>query len=397
MHKKCAYAACIFLADARLRAVSTTVFTDLLSADPFLLYTLIAALFLGFVSLWSGWRRKDFLTFFNAQGLFHIALAVLVAVGLLLLSQYLSENVTLTADWGSFPWLESLRGLSRLPLYIVALAYGPSAGLLAAALFASFATTTALPGWPEAILALELLVLGWFAIAPSPRHSRWAGPFNALMAYFLAWSTAGSAMLQALTGEGIQWATHADYHTTFALGAGVSMLLLLFIGPKAYRYLFPNSRIAPKSGDPDPVERRSTIPPFRQRSAPDSPPTFGSLWGTDSSVNPFMSKTRWQLTFTPPPELEQETFRKRPERRSLDTLTLQELRAEPRRRHSDTDMTDVAQFRRRERLPKAPVLSEPVLNNRSLSDSALDNPASDNPIPNDLLPNDLELPPLEDL
>lgn len=332
--------------------MSAAALTNLFSADPFLLYTLIAALFLGFVSLWSGWRRKDFLTFFNAQGLFHIALAVLLAFAIMLLSNYLLDTSALSFEPTYLPWLESLRGSSRFPLYVVALAYGPSAGLLAAALFASFTTTTALPSWPEAILALELLVLGWFAIAPSPRQHRWAGPFNALMAYFLAWSTAGSAMLQALTGEGVQWTSHATYHMTFALGAGVSMLLLVFIGPKAYRTLFPNSRIAPASNAPDPTQQRAIEPLPRRRKTQDSPPTFGSLWGTDSGTNPFMSKGRWQLTFTPPPELEQASASQRPERRSLDELSLQDLRAKPKRRHNDPDITDVTQFRRIERVSK---------------------------------------------
>ena len=342
-----------FLQDAKLLAVFAAAFTNLLNNDPFLLYTLIAALFLAVVSLWSGWRRKDFLIFFTSQGLFHIALAVLLAFALMLFSPYLVEAIALTVEQDSFPWLESLHGLSRFPLYIIALAYGPSAGLLAAALFASFATTTALPSWPEAILALELVVLGWFAIAPSPRQYRWAGPFNALMAYFLAWATGGSAMLQALTGEGIQWTSHVNYHATFVLGASISMVLLFFIGPKAYRTFFPNSRITPRTNVPKPVEKREAVaPPIRQRTTRDQSPTFGSLWGTDSSANPFMSKQRWRLTFTPPPELKQEGLGPRPERRSLDELSLQELRAEPKRRHRDASFTDVTQFKRVERAPR---------------------------------------------
>src|SRR5690606_38990748 len=88
-----------------------------------------------------------------------------------------------------------LAGLHRLPLYVVALAYGPSAGLLAAGLFSAFASSTLLPGLDEAVLALELVVLGWLAIYPSPRSTRWAGPLNAALAYLLAWGTAGIAVM----------------------------------------------------------------------------------------------------------------------------------------------------------------------------------------------------------
>lgn len=332
--------------------MSATAVTDLLSADPFLLYTLVAAAFLGLVSLWSGWRRKDFLTFFNAQGLLHIALAVLLAFILMLLSRYLLVTVTVPPEWGTFPWLESLRGLSRFPLYVIALAYGPSAGLLAAALFASFATSTALPSWPEAILALELLVLGWFAIAPSPYKHRWAGPFSAIMAYALAWATGGSAMLQALTGEGVQWLTHANYHSFFILGASISAVLLVFISPEAYRRFFPNSRIAPSANEAPPIEKWvPATTPVRRPITQDKQPSL-SLWGTDGGTNPFLSKQNWQFAFTPPPELEQETSDKPVERRSIDDLSLKELRATPRRRHSDGKFIDVAQFQRTERSPR---------------------------------------------
>lgn len=331
--------------------MSATSFTALLSTDPFFLYTLIAALFLGFVSLWSGWRRRDFLTLFTPQGLLHISLAVLLAFALTLLSQYVLSHINFSSDGDGVSSLESLRSLSRFPLYVIALAYGPSAGLLAAGLFASFATTTALPGWPEAVLALELTVLGWFAIAPSPRAHRWAGPLDALMAYFLAWATGGSAMLQALTGEGVQWASHANYHATLALGAGLSMVLLIFVGPRTYRKLFPNSRISPRTVAPASSEAATPPAPPRRRAF-ESPPTFGSLWGNEVS-NPFVSKGRWQLTFTPPSELAQKANEAATrERRTLDELSLTELRAGPERRHSDADIVDVTQFKRQGRTPK---------------------------------------------
>ena len=139
-----------------------------------------------------------------------------------------------------------LVGLSRFPLYVIALAYGPSAGLLAAGLFAAFATTGLLPGWSEAVLALELVVLGWFALEPSPRRYRWAGPLDAAVAYLLAWATGGSALLQALSGEGMSLGAQLAYHLPGLPGVTLSMALLALVSPALYARFFPTSRIKPK-------------------------------------------------------------------------------------------------------------------------------------------------------
>ena len=214
------------------------------SADPFLFYTLVAAAFLAVVSLGSGWARRDFLAVARPQGLLHVSVAVVAAFLVVLLADTLQPLTPVTASG----WLETLRGLSRFPLYVVTLAYGPSAGLLAAGLFAAFATSSTLPGPPEAVLALELVVLGWFALAPSPRTVRWAGPLGAVLAYFLAWSTGGAALLQARSGDGATLAAHLGYHQTEVSGVLLSMALLFAVGPGVYRKFFPHSRIAPKPG-----------------------------------------------------------------------------------------------------------------------------------------------------
>jgi hypothetical protein len=165
---------------------------------------------------------------------------------------------------GTLPWwVGALRGLSRFPLYLVTLAYGPTVGIAAAALFAGFESSTLLPGWPEAILALELAVLGWLAIYPSPRQSRLAGPFNALLAYALAWGTAGLALLEARTGAvtmGGVWQQHRDT----ALGIVLSAVLLVLVSPATYRSVFPASRIAPRA-DPAPVGRSLVLTVVEER------------------------------------------------------------------------------------------------------------------------------------
>ncbi len=207
------------------------------SRDPFLFYTLTAALFLAAVSLGTGWLRQDFVAILRPHGLLAVVLAVLAGFSLLWLPREL--GLALPA------WLSE--GASRFPLYLVALAYGPSAGLLAALLFAAFATSSSLPGLPEAVLALELTVLGWFAVAPSPRRYRWAGPLGVLLAYLLTWATGGSAMLQYLTGNGAAWATQWSYQQPLLGGVLFACLLLLLVGPEAYRRLFPGSRILPSA------------------------------------------------------------------------------------------------------------------------------------------------------
>ena len=233
---------------------------ELASTDPLFFYCLVASLFLAAVALVSGWRRGDFLAVIRPKGLILLSLGVFTAFVLLLLSQSLGDALPSHGPAGKLSWHASLGGISRLPLYVLALAYGPSAGLLAAALFAAFAATTPLPSWSEAVLALELVVLGWFAIAPSPRTFRWAGPFGAVLAYLLAWSTGGTALLQHLTGDGANWTTHLLYHQAVLGGVGLSLLALWFVGPDMYASFFSGSRIAPGKRARSGVRTQTNLP-----------------------------------------------------------------------------------------------------------------------------------------
>lgn len=215
------------------------------NADPILFYSLASALLLAVVSLYSGLSRLDFIAFVNPRTL----LRVVGAVALAFVLRALAESST--AAPGSAAGL-LLPGLHRLPLYLVALAYGPTAGLLAAVLFAAFASSTLLPGLNEAVLALELVVLGWLAIFPSPRTTRWAGPFDGALAYALAWGTAGIALLTfqgVFVTIGALLALHADVWP----GVAVSCALLALVPPAAYRRAFPGSRISPKRAPRQPL------------------------------------------------------------------------------------------------------------------------------------------------
>jgi hypothetical protein len=250
--------------------------------DPILGYSLLAALFLAAVSLASGWVRLDFLAVLRPLGLLHVVLAVLVAVLLLVAMQALRSALA-TSDT---EWLRQLassdywpaHGLSRLPLYLLALGYGPTAGLLAAGLFAAFGAQ-GMPHWREAVLGLELMLIGWLAIYPSPFRHRWAGPFNVLVGYALAWLTAGVALLQ-LERESVTLANFVIQQQPIVVGALLSGLLLFAAGPASYRAFFRLSRITP-------------IPLLRRR---DDPVLIGDL-------RPGHSREREQLLPPPLPEL----------------------------------------------------------------------------------------------
>ncbi len=243
---------------------------EFLSQDPVLTYSLLAAAFLALVSLGSGWLRLDFLAVFSPRGLLHVSFAVLAALLLLVLARALEGSLLTPNSITATP----LENLSRLPLYVVTLGYGPTAGLLGAALFAAFNAQNDLPSYPEAILALELIILGWLAIFPSSHTHRWAGPFNVLLAYLLASATAGLAVLQFSGAElsfGLLWQIQRDG----VLGLLISLLVLLVLGPGFYRRIFELSRIRPKPAQAKPEKAAETLSlddfkkaPLRLREAP---------------------------------------------------------------------------------------------------------------------------------
>ena len=210
--------------------------SELATSGPILAYSLLAASLLALVSIAAGLLRGDVRALLRPSATLKIAVAVALAFVLALLGQALSGD-------GATPW--SLSGLRRLPLYLMALAFGPSAGLVSGGLFAAFEATSGTLGWREAILTLELVALGWLAIYPSPFLTRFAGPINALLAYVLAWGTAGIALLEheqgAVTIQGL-WQQHQEP----VLGLLVAAGLLTLVGPVSYAALFPESRIAPK-------------------------------------------------------------------------------------------------------------------------------------------------------
>lgn len=217
---------------------------SLLLRDPVLGYSLLAAVFLGSVSLLTGAARRDFMALRHPGVLLRLALGVALAVALTAFNAQL--RAVLQPDSDAIWWLD---GLQRLPLYALALAYGPSVGLVAALLFAAFEASAALPGFAAAVLALELVVAGWLAIHPSPRRQRLAGPLHVLLAYGLAWGSGGVALLAHRSAE-VTLAGFWAQQTSTLGGVLLTALLALALAPAGYRRWFPHSRIAP---EPDPA------------------------------------------------------------------------------------------------------------------------------------------------
>jgi len=274
------------------------VLLDLVNQDPILGYSLVAALFLALVSLVSGLLRLDFLALLRPLVLLHVILAVILGFLLLQLSQGIGPLLGGSATEppsSAGGWL--LEGLDRFPLYLVALAYGPSIGLFTAGLFAAFESAAAASGYREALLALELVLVGWLAIYPSPHNHRWAGPLNALLAYLLAWSTAGVALLQYQQGD-VGIPALLRQHRPLLPGVAASILLLLLIGPQLYRNVFRNSRIAPP---PKPVDAPEavvllTIEHEHQRQHPEMP---------EPGIPEAVYRRRRPRKLGPPPDFEE--------------------------------------------------------------------------------------------
>lgn len=206
-----------------------------LGDDPLLVYSLAAAALLAFVSLVSAVGRLDFAALLRPRALVALCCAVLLAFAGVALAELALTD----------PELEGLAlGAARFPLYVVALAFGPTVGLAAGALFAAATAVGPFPGWSEAILCLELLVLGWLAIYPSPRAVRWAGPLDALLAHVFTAGTAGVAFLAWRDGSVSLAALLAEQRAALP-GLLIAWALLALLSPRFYRRAFPGSRIAP--------------------------------------------------------------------------------------------------------------------------------------------------------
>jgi hypothetical protein len=231
-----------------------------LTSDPLVLYPALAALVLASVSLATGLLRGDVL-----------ALARPVPVGWLLALLAATWGFAVSAAAAPAPWHDVILGAGRFPLYLFALAYGSVPALVAAALVAAWVPLQHAGAWGPWLFGLEVVVIGWLAVWPSPRLSRATGPLYALLAYTLAWGTAGLAAVVLEQGAvGVD--TLRAQHGLVPAGVLAAAALLLLVAPTTYVRAFPDSRITPSAGTrPDRRGRPPGAPEVRH-ARPDLAP-----------------------------------------------------------------------------------------------------------------------------
>lgn len=213
---------------------------EAVQTDPLALYPALAALLLAVVSLASGLLRGDVLALTRPLPAAWVVLAVTACWGV----QRALERLA-PAGWEAAPTV------AFAPLALIALAYGPTPALVALALAAAWVglPETTSPAASDArvwVFGLELVVLGWLAIAPSPR--RWpivAGAYL-LLAHVLAWATAGLVWVVLVSGEATLETLRDQHGFGFAALAAV-MLLVAIVPPASWQALFPGSWIAPRA------------------------------------------------------------------------------------------------------------------------------------------------------
>ncbi len=224
-----------------------------LGTDPRITYSLAAALLLALVSLLNGLFRLDLLALFRPATLLRLCVAVGLAFAMVVAAHALPADQARLVPYAL--------ALALLPLHLVALGYGPSAGLAAGVLFSAATADGAYPGYAEASLVLELVVLGWLAMSPSPRSVRWAGPLNAALAHVLAAGTAGVAYLTWRDGD-VTLSSLLSEQVATVPALLLPWLLLMAFGPTFYGGYLPRSRIAPgktEVAEPSSVHVKNTL------------------------------------------------------------------------------------------------------------------------------------------
>jgi len=222
-----------------------------LTADPLAAYPALAALLLASVAIASGLLRGDVLALARPAPVAWI----LAALGAAWLVQGLSASAP-TA------WAETLAAAALAPLAVVAVAYGPTPALVALALTHAW---IGVPPYPSAaagpagahFLALELALLGWLAIAPSPRRYPLLAGTYLLVAHAFTWATAGLAWLVVTHGDLSLAAATATHGLRFG-GVAATAVVLALVPPSWWRRAFPGSALALPPPEPGPA--RTPVP-----------------------------------------------------------------------------------------------------------------------------------------
>lgn len=170
--------------------------------DPLVRYALLAAGLLAVASLLGGAVRRDLAALTRPATGVAIAAALLASIGVDA-AQLAMAAADALPIWAQGDW-------SRLPLWLLAIGYGPSVGVVAGALVIIADLGPGPLSTSSATLLLEIAAIGWLALGPSPRRTRWAAPLAIGLGWALASVTLG---LAAWAAEGRTLAPDA-----FALG-----------------------------------------------------------------------------------------------------------------------------------------------------------------------------------
>lgn len=243
---------------------------DALFSDPLALYPALAALLLALVGVASGLLRGDLLALTRPWSVVVIVASVAGVWGLDVALAPLDPV-----------WRSPAGDLALAPLFLIALAYGPTPALVALAL------TVAWVGLPEHgsvgrapaqvwLLALQLTILGWLAIAPNVRRSWGVAGVYLIAAHVLTWSTAGLAWTAVRYG-GVSLALLEREHGLRLEGLALLTVAVALLPPLLWRALFRGSPLAHASPDADasPSAYRSDAPAALQQGAPSAPEPAG--------------------------------------------------------------------------------------------------------------------------
>lgn len=208
---------------------------EALATDPLVLYPALAACLLAAVGLASGLLRGDVVALSRPLPVAWVLGAVAAVWAL--------QRATTGLDG---VWAAPAAALAAAPLALIAIGYGPTPAVIALALTHAWvgvpsATAGLAPGADAWLSALQLVVLGWLSMGPSPR--RWWGVAGAhlALAHALTWATGGLALIGALHG-GVSLATLAATHGLRLEGTALLVIALALVPPRAWRALFPGGR-----------------------------------------------------------------------------------------------------------------------------------------------------------
>lgn len=203
--------------------------------DPLVRSALLAAGVLLVAALAGGVARRDLIGLRRPATWLAVAAALLASLVFAAAGDRIAGATAggLAAEWSG-------RGWERIPLYLLALGYGPSVGLLAALATGFVQAGPWSFGAAEATLVLEVTVVGWLGLGPSPRRARWAGPLAVVAGWMLATATLG---LAAWAADGLPVALEPFLAHQRPLSAAivVAALLAAAVPPRWWRRHVPGA------------------------------------------------------------------------------------------------------------------------------------------------------------